>query len=182
MVGRSKGTVWFVVGIIVLLLIVEAVSIAQPFLRVPSEGKQALERGKYLFNRFGCFSCHGPEGSGGIRNYNYVKDTIPELKTLAEHHLNLYYKEDALAILAIIERGEDPLNVEERPFPQYNVFQARYKNIKDTMVKGSIAGKKDPLGPNPPLNMPSWKERLSDRDMDCIVAHFISLYPWPEEE
>lgn len=181
MVGRSKVTIWFVAGIIALLLIAEAISIAQPFLRVPSAERQAVKRGEYLFNRFGCFSCHGQEGAGGIRNYNYVKDLIPELKTLAETRLNLYDQEDALAILDLIERGENPLSVKERPFPTYNVFQARYKNIKDTMIKGSVAGKKDPSSPNPPLNMPSWKERLSDRDIDCIVAHFISLYPWPKE-
>ncbi|MDP1677535.1 MAG: DmsE family decaheme c-type cytochrome [Bacteroidota bacterium] len=32
--------------------------------------EEAVERGKLVFNKYGCFVCHGNEGSGGVKNKN----------------------------------------------------------------------------------------------------------------
>lgn len=38
----------------------------------------------------------------------------------------------------------------------------------------------DPEGPPPPLSMPSWRDRLTDAQIEDIMAYLLSLYP--EEE
>lgn len=57
---------------------------AQPFIRVPSKERSDVERGRYLFNRYGCFSCHGKQGAGGIKNNNAVGGAVPSLTYVAE--------------------------------------------------------------------------------------------------
>lgn len=34
------------------------------------QNQEAVERGKLVFEKYGCFVCHGNEGSGGVRNKN----------------------------------------------------------------------------------------------------------------
>ena len=135
-----------------------------------------LGRGKWLFRQQGCFLCHGPEGQGGVANRNYVKDTIPALN-LAERMM-LFEPEDVTAILDHMKRGSrlEALS-DSPPVPRFNVFLAQYHSVQDVIRKGSVAGKKDPKGPTPPLKMPPWGQQLSDADIDAIVAYLLTLTP-----
>jgi mono/diheme cytochrome c family protein len=38
-------------------------------------------------------------------------------------------------------------------------------------------GRHDPAGPLPPFRMPGWGDRMTDRDVDDLVAYLMSLYP-----
>lgn len=145
----------------------------------PPKGSSNIDRGKWLFQRKGCFLCHGEAGKGGVRNYNYVKDTVPALNTLAER-MRLFKVEDANAIITHLKRSADLESLNPPPFPQFNIFLAQYKAIKNVIREGSRSGKKDSKGPQPPLNMPSWKDKLSDKDIDDIIAYLLSIQPWEE--
>lgn len=47
-------------------------------------GKTATERGKTVFARYGCATCHGPEGKGGVANPNVKGGKVPPLDKVAE--------------------------------------------------------------------------------------------------
>jgi len=132
-----------------------------------------LERGKWLFRQKGCFLCHGTEGQGGVPNKNYIKDTIPRL-ALAEH-MKLYEPEDVSAIVEQMKRGVrlDAL-ADSAPVDRFNVVLAQYHSVRDVIRKGNPAGKKDPKGPNPPLNMPGWERQLSEADIDALIAYLLT--------
>jgi mono/diheme cytochrome c family protein len=42
--------------------------------------RNAVERGRAVYVKYGCAGCHAPDGSGGIRNFNYQNGTEPNLK------------------------------------------------------------------------------------------------------
>ena len=131
-----------------------------------------------MFRRNGCFTCHGEKGKGGVPNWNYVKDTIPPLSTLAERML-IPDKEGADAIVGAMERGADPKTLSgDPPFARYNAFLAQYQSVKDVIRKGNPPGKKDPKGLAPPLEMLAFGSRLSERDMDDLIAYLLTLEPW----
>lgn len=143
----------------------------------PPAGVSRVERGKWLFKRKGCFLCHGEEGRGGVHNYNYVKDAVPALNTLAER-LMLFDPQDARAIVEKLDKGEDLEKLaDDPPISRYNVFLAQYKAVRELIRNGNRAGKKAPDGPQPPMSMPSWEHALSPGDVDSLIAYLITLEP-----
>ncbi|MEW6456689.1 MAG: c-type cytochrome [Acidobacteriota bacterium] len=42
-----------------------------------AKGVSSVERGKEIASRFGCFSCHGPEGIRGIKNPGNPEGSVP---------------------------------------------------------------------------------------------------------
>lgn len=40
----------------------------------------AVAKGRYVYEKFGCAACHGPDARGGIRNYNAQSDVTPNLR------------------------------------------------------------------------------------------------------
>ena len=138
------------------------------------------ERGKQLFDSMGCAACHGPEGSGGINNLNYVLDTVPPLNEMADR-LMLFDPEDAVAAVDLLARGADVASLEQAPpFPDYARFAAQYGAVVGVIKNGAPAAKKDPSGITPPLQMPPWADRLSDEDIRAVLAYLIELYDWEE--
>lgn len=146
----------------------------------PATEAGVLERGKWLFRQKGCFLCHGPEGQGGVPNKNYIKDTIPRL-AIAEQ-MKLFEPEDVSAILEPMKRGVrlDTL-ADSPPVDRFNVVLAQYNSVRDVIRKGNPAGKKDPKGPEPPLNMPGWERVLSEKDIDALIAYLLSAVPPAEQ-
>ncbi len=54
--------------------------------------------------------------------------------------------------------------------------------LRDQIREGvPVIGKLDPEGPEPPLAMPAFGDRLSDGEIDDLVAFLLSLYPEDEE-
>ena len=143
----------------------------------PSPDAQAgvVERGKWLFRQQGCFLCHGPEGRGGVPNRNYLRDTIPHLALAEWMKLE---PEDVNPILEQLAHGVRLETLEgSPPVPQFSVVLAQYQSVHELIRNGNVAGKKDPKGPKPPMNMPSWGRRLPDADVDAIIAYLLSVQP-----
>ncbi|MBI2069600.1 MAG: c-type cytochrome [Elusimicrobia bacterium] len=47
-------------------------------------GKSPAEKGKSIFARYGCATCHGPDGKGGVKNPNSQGGEIPRIDRVAE--------------------------------------------------------------------------------------------------
>jgi mono/diheme cytochrome c family protein len=145
-------------------------------------GTRLVDHGEWLFRQNGCFTCHGNSGHGGVKNPNYVRDTVPALDSLAER-MYLFYPEDVDAIVSALERRV-PLEelADDPPVPRYRAVVAKYQAIKELVQHGNPAGKKDPEGPAPPLNMPTWGQRLSDSDIDALIAYLLTLQPFEAQQ
>jgi len=139
-----------------------------------------VDRGAFLFATMGCETCHGPRGSGGVVNFNYLKDTVPQNNLIAER-MQLFEREDVDTVIALIDQQADLSKLEEDPpFRTYARFLAQYQAVRELIRNGNPAGKKDPLGPQPPLNMPSWRYQLTERDIDALISFLLSQFPWGE--
>lgn len=144
----------------------------------PPASTSRRELGRWLFRR-NCSACHGPEGIGGIRNENYIKDTYPRLNTLAQKMM-FADEEDAAAVVGALESGEE-LRADILDIAKPGVVLAQYEAIRNVIRNGSRPGKKDSAGPEPTA-MPVWGDRLDDRDIDAILAYLITLQEWEAEE
>ncbi|MBI4615347.1 MAG: c-type cytochrome [Planctomycetes bacterium] len=143
--------------------------------------ESAVARGWRLFNEMGCRSCHGAGGRGGVTNPNYIKDTVPPLHTLADRMM-LFDREDVEEIVRILEQGSSLHSLEDDPpVPRFNAALAQYDAIREVIQNGITAGRKDPEGIAPPINMPSWRHLLSDADVDAIIAWLLTQQPWEDE-
>jgi len=60
-------------------LLAMLVGIALPATSGAVDDPQAAARGRQAFERYGCFVCHGNEGSGGVRNKHSANKIIPPL-------------------------------------------------------------------------------------------------------
>ncbi|OGQ79858.1 MAG: hypothetical protein A2289_21460 [Deltaproteobacteria bacterium RIFOXYA12_FULL_58_15] len=147
---------------------------------VATAPRAIVDRGEFLFSTMGCESCHGARGSGGVRNFNYLKDTVPQNNLLAER-MQLFEPEDAETVIDLLEKQADLAALESTPpFKTYSRFLAQLKAVQDLIKNGNPAGKKDAAGPVPPLSMPSWRHQLTDRDIDSLVAFLVAEFPWDE--
>ena len=92
-------------------------------------------------------------------------------------------RESAEAFNDLLIKHEDLDALEEEPdIPRFNFVVSRLKAAKDIVRKGKYCAKLDMDGPDPPLQMPTWRAMLTDRDIDAIFTYFITLYPWEEED
>jgi plastocyanin/mono/diheme cytochrome c family protein len=141
-----------------------------------------LGRAARLFHEKGCVACHGEGGRGGVKNPNYIKDTVPNLDAMAERFM-LFEEEDAERAIEWILSGTDVLATPgEEPWPRYAVFQAQYKAVYELIQNGNPAGKKDPNGIEPPLSMPHWGDVLADGEIREMIAYLLSLHNWEKED
>jgi hypothetical protein len=141
-----------------------------------------IEKGKQLFVIKNCITCHGKEGIGGIKNYNYAKPSIPDLITLGTK-LKIPDKEAADTIIKLLEKNADFEKLSENPpFRNYDRFLAQYTSIYNKILNGApIVLKADSTGPLPPLFMPSWEQNLSKEEIRSIISYLISKNKWEDE-
>ena len=138
--------------------------------------------GEYLYQKMGCITCHGIEGRGGIANYNYLNGTVPAHNRTASK-IFLRDQEDAEAFIDLIRQELDVNDLDEAPdIALFNVVLARFNAAVELVENGKNAAKLDMSGPEPPLQMPSWKSKLSRKEVQAILGYFISLQPWDDEE
>jgi len=141
-----------------------------------------IEKGKQLFVIKNCVTCHGKEGKGGIKNYNYAKPSIPDLITLATK-LKIPDKESADTIIKLLEKNADFEKLsDDPPFRTYDRFLAQYNSIYNKILNGApIVLKADSTGPKPPLFMPSWEQNLTKEEIRSIISYLISKNNWEDE-
>ena len=66
-----------------------------------------VERGRAVFQKYGCFQCHGPEGKGGVSNPNAkTAELVPSLIYVADG----YTKAELIAFISRGERNIPRLN------------------------------------------------------------------------
>ena len=70
--------------------------------------------GEILFLKMGCITCHGVEGKGGVKNYNYAKENIPA-HNLTVEKLFLRAQEDAEVFVETLRTQNDLKDLEELP-------------------------------------------------------------------
>lgn len=140
----------------------------------PPAGASPEEHGAWLFRQKGCVTCHGPEGHGGVANWNYVTDTIPPLSNLSEK-IFLFSPEDVEAVVDLIRRGVPLESVEDSPpVPRFDAVMAQYSSTRNLIRKGNPPGKKDPKGLTPPLGMLAWEHRLTDAEIDSLLIYLLT--------
>ncbi len=145
-------------------------------------GDDMIQRGEYLYQKNSCTSCHGKDGKGGVRNLNATKETVPAHNALAEK----FFLEDEESVEAFVELLSKRVNLDEIDYhddiPRFILVLTQYKAARALIIKGQAVAKLDKTGLEPPLQMPSWREVLSDRDVDSIIAYLLTLQRWEEDE
>jgi cytochrome c oxidase subunit 2 len=157
-----------------------ACSLCLPDAGPPPATDRLVDLGAYFYLEKGCITCHGPEGRGGIANDNSTKTTVPDHYTTAQK-LFLASREDADAFIELLQNEPDLENLEEPPeIERLIIVTTRYANAEEIIRTGRYSAKLDPEGPEPPLQMPAWKFLVEEREIDALLAYFVSLYPWEE--
>ena len=137
-----------------------------------------LERGRKTFELY-CRACHGPQGAGGVKNPNYVNDTIPELNLIAER-MFLFEQEDSEILIEAVKKFGNLNDADPAPdLPRFPVVLAQYNAIREVILNGNPAGKADPEGPAP-FNMPSWRKSIPEAEVDAVIAYLVSTYEFEE--
>ena len=146
----------------------------------PADPVESLvARGRSVFERYGCAACHGVDGAGGVPNPNYVLGTVPALDEMADR-LMLFEKEEADAVVEMLSRAVAPASRSANPpFEAYPRFLAQFGAVRGVIKNGAKAAKKDPAGPEPPLQMMAWS--LTESEIDAVIAYLISVYDWEQE-
>lgn len=135
--------------------------------------------GKNIFEEKGCITCHGKNGSGGVKNPYYVNKEVPPLNNLAST-LKIDWPEDGDVIINLLKNNADLYSLEDsEPIENYSRFLAQYKSIiKKIMVGADTLQTVQPDSPQPPLFMPAWEHRLSEEEANTIIAYMITLNNW----
>jgi mono/diheme cytochrome c family protein len=158
-----------------------ACSLCLPTFERP-EAAGAVALGEYLYQTMGCMTCHGIAGAGGVDNYNYIKKTVPAHNRTAEK-IFLADADERQTFLDLIQQGADLKDPVEQPdITRYRLVMARFQAAVELIKKGKQAVRLDLAGPEPPLQMPAWQDKLSRRQIHAIMGYFISLATDCEEE
>jgi mono/diheme cytochrome c family protein len=158
-----------------------ACSLCLPAFESPSEA-DAVALGEYLYQAMGCVTCHGFEGRGGVQNYNYIKKTVPAHDRTAAK-IFLENEEDRSMFMGLIRTGLDPNGLQEpSDISRYRLVMSRFNAAVELIRNGKNAARLDLAGPEPPLQMPSWKDKLNRRQIHALLAYFISLFSEDEDE
>lgn len=148
------------------------------------EPRDLLRRGALLYLQRGCVTCHGPDGRGGVPNPNSTIKEPPAHDTTAQK-LFLASEEDARAFVRLVAAEPelaDPESLREATeIQRFPVVRTRFLNAKEIVRLGRYTAKLDPAGPEPPLQMPAWQYLLEEREIDALLAYFVSLQDWEEE-
>jgi mono/diheme cytochrome c family protein len=139
----------------------------------PGPGAGQAARGAELYRRSGCVTCHGEAGQGGVRNPNSMNATVPELATLARRTF-LFSAADVAAFRAALD-GRVPLGTAPPGLPLYHAVKTQYLATRHLVRDGRSSTKLHPGGARPPLDMPAWGTRLTDPEIDAILAYLMDL-------
>lgn len=145
----------------------------------PPDASDLVALGSYLYLGRGCVTCHGPEGRGGVVNLNAANDPVPAHDSTASK-LFLGSPEDARAFLDLLQHTADLNATEDVEIARFPIVRARFENARDIVRLGRYSAKLDPEGSEPPLQMPAWQHLVSEREIDALLAYFVSLERWED--
>jgi len=92
-----------------------------------------VERGHAVFQKYGCFQCHGEDGKGGVRNTNAkTAEQVPSLIYVADG----YTKEE---LIAFVSRGERNIPRMNPNGPEPPHFMPKWGPIINTNELSDIA-------------------------------------------
>lgn len=141
------------------------------------------EQGEHLFRAMRCVACHGEGGMGGVPNPNYVKSTVPALNTLART-MALEDREATDELIKLIKQGKnvDEMADMDTGIPRQRLVLAKYQIVRDVIHEGRPSARADATSFEPPLSMPMWGQKLSDRDIDALVVYLLKQQSWEDKE
>ncbi len=149
-----------------------------PELRIWSP--RLVRQGQQLYRSAGCGLCHGRLGKGGVTNPNYAKETFPPLDNMAAK-LSLEFPEDVDVVIEMLTTGQSLDNPADIDIPDSaGLVSAKFQIVSKVIHDGNPAAKKDLDGAEP-IFMPSYKGRLTDAQINQIIASFLIMYPIEEE-
>lgn len=99
-----------------------------------------VTKGRLIYLRSGCVSCHGSGGIGGYPNNNVPGGKIPGLANVSQTFTKSELK-------AKINHGV------------------------------SKSAKEDPLGSDPLVSMPAWKDVLTNDDIEAVAEYLMAIKP-----
>lgn len=59
--------------------------------------------------------------------------------------------------------------------PLFASVKTQHLALRQLVREGRRSAKLEPSGPHPPLDMPAWESRLTDEEIDTILAYLLSL-------
>lgn len=83
--------------------------------------RNAAERGRAVYVKYGCNGCHGADAKGGIRNFNYVNDTTPNLVKVVGTYTRHELQEK-------IEKGVSPVDKKDPNGPTPSLYMPSWKD------------------------------------------------------
>lgn len=131
------------IGVLVAVLVAESVWLAYPVARdliVPPRDN-AAQRGRKLAGDLGCFTCHGPGGTGGVPNPGSKTDEVPSFH---EGTIMMYAHDD-------------------QDLREYILNGAPTAKLERAEYRAEIEGQA--------LRMPAFKAVVSAAQVDDLVAY-----------
>ncbi len=142
--------------------------------RAPTGDAGPLAVGAWRFRQKGCVTCHGEDGRGGVPNPNSMNAVVPELATLARRTF-LFTPPDVAAFRELLASGTPLDGLQSAPeVPLFARVKTQYLALRQLVREGRRSAKLQPVGPRPPLDMPAWESRLTDDEIDEILAYLLN--------
>lgn len=92
-----------------------------------------VERGHTVFQKYGCFQCHGQDGKGGVSNFNAkTAEQVPSLIYVADGY-------NKAELMAFISRGERVIPRKNPEGPEPPHFMPKWGPIIDTNELSDVA-------------------------------------------
>lgn len=107
--------------------------------------KRSIDRGAYVYVKYGCVACHGASGQKGVRNFNAQSAT---------GDMNAGRVPDLVKTVATFTREELRGKIDEGVNPE---------------------AKENPAGPSTALYMPAWKDKIKGEEMEALLDYLFSI-------
>jgi mono/diheme cytochrome c family protein len=116
----------------------------------PAAGTAA--HGRWVFHKYGCQGCHGLDAKEGRRNFNAAGPGQTDL-------------------VKDMDKGREPT----LPDLMATYTREELKHKIQEGVKGVDVAKFNPNGPQPPLYMPPWKDKIKGQELEDLVTWLLSI-------